>query len=957
MNDALIQAILRFTLDARSTLEREADEQLQGIYGWLPDGTFTPANRMPAVAQLPEAAETRARLERFQADEATAGFDAKAARKKLLRETAFTWLNRLVAFRLMEERRLLRRTISRLHGSGAYVTWVTDDANAAARQLHDAGEVPANPMGEGPRHVAYRRFLLWQCDELARDVSILFDPDTLASRLCPRPPILKQLVDAMNDASLVEAWQAGNEETIGWVYQAFNAEELQAAFAGAREQGKKFAPEDIPAVTQLFTIRWVVRFLVENTLGRLWIEMHPDSRLKEKWTYFVPPADPTLGVPASAGPDTLKRGHRTVKPVRDITFLDPACGSMHFGLVAFDLFVEMYREELERAGQPGWPAQASVGNAEDIPGSIIEHNLHGIDIDLRAVQLSALTLLLRARTLNPQCVFTDKNLACANVEEMTAGRLEEFIKQAKFSHPIYERTLRTLAIRLKDSGNLGSLLRLDRDVNELVAAERKKAETENQFLMGFPGLSTEQFKTQAGIEEFFNLLTAQIERHLNDFVRATRQEGQDAGHFVNEAGKGVRFLSLVDQRYDVVATNPPYLSARKMNKRLATLMADEYAEAKGDLYAAFIIRGQELLNDRGLLGMLTMHSFMFISSYENMRAKLRERIAIQTLAHFGGGLFAVGNPGTLQTAAFVFEKRASQAECDAQEGVYFRLVREPDAEAKRRAFEAALAAHTQGQPHPLLFRYVQKDFDAIPGKPWVYWASTAERQVFSAFPKLGEIYELDSGLKTSGNTRFVRLHWEVGRARIANGDDPAQFRKASNKWFNYAKGGVGESFLCSVFHVVNWRNNGHELKEFLCSQYPYLKGKVEWCTHNTELYFEPGITWASISPTGFRPRLLEAGAISSNASFTVFPRAEDIHDLFGVLLSEPARYLMRILCPTINQTMGGVSLLPIPADRLKCKEYTETVKELCSSVMAKLSAQETTTQPSHRNWRKKWLEA
>ena len=185
----------------------------------------------------------------------------------------------------------------------------------------------------------------------------------------------------------------------------------------------------------------------------------------------------------------------------------------------------------------------------------------------------------------------------------------------------------------------------------------------------------------------------------------------------------------------------------------------------------------------------------------------------------------------------------------------------------------------------------------------------------------------------------------------------SQFRKASNKWFNYAKGGVGESFLCSVFHVVNWRNNGHELKEFLCSQYPYLKGKVEWCTHNTELYFEPGITWASISPTGFRPRLLEAGAISSNASFTVFPRAEDIHDLFGVLLSEPARYLMRILCPTINQTMGGVSLLPIPADRLKCKEYTETVKELCSSVRAKLSAQETTTQPSHRNWRKKWLEA
>ncbi len=917
MNDALVQSILGFTLDARKTLEREADEQLQGIYGWLPDGAFTPANRMPALAQLPEATETRARLERFKDDEATAGVDAKAARKKLLREAAFTWLNRLVAFRMMEERRLLKKVISQLMTSPAYMFWLADEKDPEARKLHDAGEVPANPMGEGPRHVAYRRFLLWQCGELAQDVSILFDPGTLASRLCPRTPVLKQLVDAMNAENLVEAWQAGNEESIGWVYQAFNAEELQAAFAGAREQGRKFAPEDIPAVTQLFTIRWVVKFLVQNTLGRLWLEMHPDSRLKDKLDYYVPPT---------------QEQKRPVKLAREITFLDPACGSMHFGLVAFDLFADIYREEFERAGEPGWAASASVSNHDEIPESIIEHNLHGIDIDLRAVQLSALTLLLRARTLNPLCAFTDKNLACANVEEMTAGRLEEFIKQAKFSHPIYERTLRTLATRLKDSSNLGSLLRMDHDVNELVAAERKKAEAENQFLIGFPGLSAEQFKTQAGIEEFFDLLTAQIERHLNEFVRATRQAGQDAGHFVSEAGKGVRFLSLVDQRYDVVATNPPYLSARKMNKRLATLMAEEYGEAKGDLYAAFIVRCQELLKDGGLMGMLTMHSFMFISSYEDMRAKLREHIAVQTMAHFGGGLFAVGNPGTLQTAAFVFEKRATKAECDAQEGVYFRLVREPDADTKRRAFEAALAAHTQAQSHPLLFRYLQLDFDAIPGKPWVYWITNGLRACFAAGHSVGDICSPVAGLRTSDNTRFLRFWWEVGVSKIDRRCRTRQDAQASVlKWFPYMKGGRSRRWHGNQEYVIDWWRDGAQITEAIMEAYPYL-GRP-WLGGNQD-YFKEGVTWSDLTTGRFAARHSPGGFVFDVKGSCAFP--SNVWVLMAVLNSKLAHVLLNMMNPTVSFQVGDIARLPLTRDR------TNEIERLakCAVDLARLDAAE-----------------
>ena len=282
-------------------------------------------------------------------------------------------------------------------------------------------------------------------------------------------------------------------------------------------------------VTQLFTPRWVVRFLVENTLGRLWVEMHPDSRLNE------------ISWPISSY-STVRP--RTLKPVKDITFLDPSCGSMHFGLVAFDLLVEMYKEELERAGQPGWPEEPSVASDDEIPASIIANNIYGIDIDLRAVQLSALTLFLKARTLNKECAFSDRNLACANVEAITGGKLEEFISQSKFSHPIYERILRAMALSLKDSDQLGSLLRLERTLEYLIAEERKKVDAKKQLELSFPGVTQEQFHTREGVQEFFEILFEQMMRHLDNFVKNSRDRGVDPGHFATETAKGLAVSAI-----------------------------------------------------------------------------------------------------------------------------------------------------------------------------------------------------------------------------------------------------------------------------------------------------------------------------------------------------------------------------------------------------------------------------
>lgn len=349
-------------LKARPLLVGEARDLLEGVYGLGKDGRFAPAASLPAVQMLSEVGVTRVRLETFLADEIAAGLTAGGAVEKLVKEVAFTHLNRLVAFKMLEGRKLVRGMIDRYHNSNAFAFYRAAHPDEEAR--YQAGSLPQDLLGEGPRDIAYRHFLLAQCAEMAAQIRVLFDPDNLPSRLFPRPHTLEALINLLNDSALKDGWQ--DDETIGWVYQYFNEVEKAEVFARF-SKGAKVRVDEIAAATQLFTPRWIVRALVQNTLGRLWISMHPDSRLRDDLLdYLVPLLDKTPATPRLA---------------RDITLLDPACGTMHFGLVAFDLFAAMYREEIERAGEPGWLETPSVVDEADIPAAIVEYNLFGIDID------------------------------------------------------------------------------------------------------------------------------------------------------------------------------------------------------------------------------------------------------------------------------------------------------------------------------------------------------------------------------------------------------------------------------------------------------------------------------------------------------------------------------------------------------------------------------------------------
>jgi hypothetical protein len=901
--DQNIRSKLRaVVLECRSLLEQSIKEELQGRFGIYASGKnghliIEDETRMGHLDR--EEQELRKalldHLKLFGAE----GQTAADALDQFIRETAFTWLNRFVAFKMLEARSLIRETISRLGNSNGFKMWLTEPGNEAHLPDYEKGDLPQNGRGEGPRQRAYRSFVFAQCRKLSEEVQVLFDPDSLPSRFFPRPRVLKELVDLLNDPNLTEAWQPGNEETIGWVYQGFNSEELEQAFREVRISKKKFEARDISTVTQLFTPKWIVQFLVENTLGRLWLELHPDSNLANSLSYIAP---------FDYRQKANNKGQR-IKSVKEITFLDPACGTMHFGLVAFDLFVEMYREEMANAGKPGWPEKPPVESEGEIPAAIIANNLHGIDIDLRAVQLSALTLYLKAKTLNPKVQLKESRLACANVHMLDGDNLKQFIERAKLG-PTHKRILTALQDRLKESEHLGSLLRLEEDIRQLIAEEHERYKREGGQL-SIPGLVEQQFEVEAGQQKFWEKLESQIKQELDAFVSDHTGAEAEQTFFAGEAAKGLRLLDLMAQRYVVVVTNPPYMSARKMNAKLKSLIAASYPDGKSDLYAAFIQRCLSFASPKGWVGMLTMHSFMFISSYEKLRTSIRKEAAIESMAHLGPALFDVGNPGTLQTSAYVFRQEEDPKARQNAVGTYFRLVKEPDSEAKRRRFEEALINLRAGRDDPIVYRYSQGGFDAIPGSPWVYWITPGLREVFEKFPKLGEIAQPRVGLQTGDNFRFLRFWWEAGLDRIGFGCKNTQEAQATGKrWFPYMKGGGFKRWYGNQEYVVNWERDGKEIKEYI-NRYPYLNGNWEWVAKNTDYYFRRGVTYSYLTSGNFSARLSLGGFIFDVAGSSLFPN--DMSLALAVLNSRFALYALQLINPTVNFQVGDLARLPVPS--------------------------------------------
>lgn len=908
-------AIHDTTLRARELLTAETRDLLQSIYGLDSKGKFEDVKRLPAVQSLPEVRTTRTRLEKFLNDEEQAGLKRPEAVDKLVKEAAFTHLNRLVAFKMMEARKLIRGIMDRYQESNAFKFYLAE--NEDSLRLYEQGSLPQNEVGEGPRDQAYRHFLLWQCAQLSKEIKVLFDPENLASQLFPRPMALKSLVETLNDPALEDAWR--EEETVGWIYQYFNEKEKKDVFDRLYKKKQKIQPKDIPAATQLFTPHWIVKFLVQNALGRQWMQMHPDSRLAEKLDYLVPLAGE---IPAEK-----------MKPVREIEVLDPACGTMHFGLVAFDLLVEMYWEEMERAGGPGWPEKPSVASAEAIPAAIIANNIFGIDIDLRSVQLSALALYLKAKNLSPKAQITESHLACAELQLPDDAKLEMFLQSCKFTLPVYERIIRKLWSTMGVGSGIGagSLLPLERAITQEVERERRSHLTSLQRFEDLAEAPQELARTNAWGPEFWDVLGDQIVMAFNSFADEQAAAGADESYFVGEANKGMRLLDIMRRRYDCVFTNPPYRSTVSLNRELANFLEAKYPDGKGDLYAAFICRCSELLKENGRLGMIAQQSFMFISSYEKMRKSLLNELVVEAMAHTGPHAFDEIKGEKVNTTLFILHNELDAASRSVANGIYFRLVKEPDSEAKMVRFEQALACLRADKEDQAIFRYPQADFDAIPGSPWVYWINPGLRRLFMELPKLGAIAPPIHGTATYDNFRFLRFWWEVGTTKLClTNNSWSDFEDCGREYVPYMKGGSFKRWYGNQEYVLQLLNKGLNFIEFLKDKRDTIRGG--------DFIFQKGVTYSFLTSSKFNARLSPGGFIFDVAGSSLFPN--NVTLFLAILNSSFVAYALKLINPTVNFQVGDLARLPIPTE--SNKQLENLVDRAISFAMRNSSEDETT---------------
>lgn len=625
--------IRQVILECRKILEKEFDELLR-LYGILPEQVLpVPPDRQGVQSLLREVLNREAP-------------EHRKARERYLEHAVFTFLNRILALLVSEANGLMKETIITRPEYG--------DRSLRERDLADERpEFAAQP--ERLVHEALEQAFVEMRNEMREH--LLFREDSPYAILKPRLPAYKELRRAIARLPM-ETWR--EFEALGWAYQFFNSAERKEI----RKQFRRNpSPDQIPPLNQFYTVGWIVKALVHNTLGRLWLETHPNSPLRDKLDYLVPIRN------------ALKPPKRALS-VQDLKVLDPACGSGHFLLGAFDLLLEMWREE--RPDLPAWR----------IPALILEHNLYGIDIDLRACQIAATTLWLKARTTferlrgNDTCAKFEPrriNIVCADIRFTDHGRKQKFLQQFDYD-PTLRRIIEQTLQACENAFEIGSLLRIKQPFEKLFEERKMKPHQLNLF-------ESPKETSQEDVSVPKQLTVAEIVEQIRKFVRSAA-EAQDMGSqlFGMDAEYAVQLVDVLSERYDVVLMNPPYGAMSSKCKQYAR---QHYPRTHTDYYATFIEQAVHLCKEGGYVGALTGRTFLFLKSFQRLREEILRYEALPEIVWDLG--FNVLDEATARYAAFTLRKRYQNDGVDWREHpvTFFRLT-EWDWEEKREKFEEAL---------------------------------------------------------------------------------------------------------------------------------------------------------------------------------------------------------------------------------------------------------------------------
>lgn len=758
--------------------------------------------------------------------------------KAVYEEVAYTWFNRFVAIRILQMNGFIDRVL------------VFD--NPDIRVPHIVTEARQG------------RFPVLTTSEQLRLRNIITDPTKtyeqfviLITAFCHATPILNRcfgsindytelllpndvleeggFVDMLNHTEFITETDYKTTELLGWLYQFYISERKDEVFA-AFKKGQKAEAEDIAPATQIFTPNWIVKYMVQNTLGRIYLDNNPSSALEEQMPYLVAKAEGTE--------EAIYRYER----LEDLRVIDPACGSGHILLEAFDLLYAMYLDEFY--------------SREEAIKAIFAHNLVGIDLDTRARQLATFALLLKAcqrddRFLDAHCLPQVLDMPAGNRDTWrdTLGHFDCCYGLTSSQSPCEE--IDAAFQLLEQAPNLGSTMKF-------AISERTRVYLQERVAC----------------------------------YEAKPQFSQDFEPLV----QGFRLILALTDRYAAVIANPPYMGSGKMNEVLSEYVKKNYAEGKGDLFSVFMQVAESMLEPNGKYGMINMQSWMFLSSFEKLRTHILSQLHIDSMLHLGPQTFDELSGEVVQNTAFVISKHQPLEEG----GTYYRLVDGNNCREKEELFLAHRCNNEDG--NRIYYPNVsQKNFEKIPGSPIGYWLGSNWGNIFNNYVSLGNKFAFKKGMSTGDNARFIRGWSEVSLEDIifkcSSNEESLSF---TQKWYPINYGGTYRKWYGNQHSVANWLHNGEEMK----SNATILNNGGHWSRYitSTDYFFRPGLSWNAISSGNICVRYFADGFIFCSASMCGY--GESIKPVIGLLNSKVATDILKVLAPTMNY--GPLQVKEIP---------------------------------------------
>lgn len=832
----------------RRLLEEEARDQLERIYGFSREGTIRPLEGLRLSAIERTIAEELREWNRHLAGLASGTPRQRqiAALRKMAEETAFTFLHRLAAIRMAEERGVLRSCLRDGFQSDGFRLFFQFSGGAL-----------------GHHEEAYRIFLERIFDEIAEDLVALFDRREPRSLVFPRAKCLEDIVRELTVPELRRAWT--DDETIGWIYQDFHpADERREIRRGSD------APRDAAELAirnQLFTPRWVVEFLTDNTLGRLWVEMTGgETRVTDDCAYLL-----RSEVTSPVAP----------KDPRDIRVLDPACGSGHFLLYAFDLLEQIYREVWDRRIGPSHgrtPLWVEYPDREaflrEIPALILRHNLFGLDIDPRPIQVAALALWLRAQRSwkdipqQKRPPIKRMNLVCAEPMPGDREQLEAFVSELRPA--VLADLVRLVWEEMRPVGEMGLLLRIDERIRATVreAHDRWNGTTRPAQISLFdetPNWTGRRHDlsdlAQDEATRFWSEAEERVVESLSGYAAQAEENDRVLRRlFAEDAERGFAFIDLSRARYDVVLMNPPFGEPAEATKNV---LDEAYPACGHEIYAMFFQRALELLEPHGRVGAITNRTWLALKTMRALREDVIGKLGAVTL---GADLGSFVLEAQVETSAVVLDRRAGPDTL----ATWIRLLK---TKRKDGVLRDALVAVASGHEHRYAFTSSAKRFRRLPEGVYAYWMSDELLDQYTTLPTLQPaVGQVKQGTATAKDPRFLRLAWEVDPARIG----------LKKKWSRFAKGGEYRPFWDDIHLLLNWEDEGSEVKA-LGSGRP----------QNTQYFGLSGVTWPRRTTSGFGPRVLNTGCAFGDKGPAAFPNdLTRAPELLSVLASSPERLLL-----------------------------------------------------------------